>query len=137
VIGLPSTKDAGLDFALQSPRLLTEDLPKHFRLEIAKSSALGPYREACKSLAQEELRQIHRDIALVSAENRILEKVTHHTTTHYPDARFPQRMWDKMEVIYGVGCFKDKDFYEDTLKHHPGLRIRIKYGVKGQELLRK
>jgi len=138
VSDLPSTKDAALDFVVEAgPRAFTDDLPKILRLEIAKSSALGAYREACKRIAQAEIEEIHRQIAIVSKENRILEKTAHHTRSHTPAYRIPVMMWLKMEDIYGVGCWRDNDFIEDTLKHHPGLRINVKYGTRGQELLKR
>jgi hypothetical protein len=136
-MSLPSTKPEDPAPLLEAgPRALV-DLPKMFRLELAKSSALGPYREAAKSLSQAELAEIHREIEFVSKQNREIEKTAHHTRSHYPESRIPMSMWIKMEDIYGKGCWEDHDFMQDTLQCHPGLRIRIKYGVRGQELLRK
>ena len=134
---MPSTGDAALDFALEAgPRTFTDDLPKHLQLEIAKNSALGPYLEAVKKMAQTEIAEIHREIDRVSIENRLIEKHSKATRTHIPHCRIPASMWLKMEDIYGQGCWKDENFMEDTLRHHPGLRINVKRGIRGQEYVK-
>ncbi len=84
------------------PRGFGPHVSKDVRFAIAKSSALGPYRDACLLLAQNQV----------------------------------QLLWDFFEEIYGQGCWQDKDFMEDVLKHHPELRIRVKRGIRGQEYLR-
>jgi hypothetical protein len=69
-------------------------------------------------------------VGLVSAQNRLIEQ----EITDYPgrlgsyvlDYRIPTGMYLKFRDIYGWDCWRDKDFVEDTLKHHPGLRINIK-----------
>jgi hypothetical protein len=131
---LPSTGDAALDFALEAgPRALTPDLPLAARLAIAKSSALGPYKEACKQMAQEQLARVHADMERVCMENRVIERTSKALPTFIPYCRFPVSFVDEMEKIYGIGCLSDNDFREDTLKHHPGLRINVRRGIKGQE----
>lgn len=129
---LPPTGDAGLDFALEAgPRAFTADLPKHLRFEIAKSSALGAYTEAVGMLLQDQVARMHAQIKQIGRENRRIERKA--TSTHIPYCRIPQLVWDFFEAIYGDGCWKDNDFMEDFLKHHPGCRIVVKRGIRGQE----
>ena len=126
------TGETPLDFVIDAgPRALTPDVPQHIRLELAKTSALGPYREACKLLAQRELEEIHKEIEFVSLENSIIDWKA--TRTHIPEYRIPISMYEKMEAIFGQGCWQDKDFVEDTLRHHPGLRVKVKRGIHGQQ----
>jgi hypothetical protein len=130
------TGDETLDFVLGAgPRALTADTPQHIRLEIAKSSELGPYREACKLLAQQEIVEMHKEIELVSIENQSTDWQA--TRTYIPAYRIPLGMYLKMEGIYGKGCWQDKDFVEDTLKHHPGLSITVKRGIHGQQYVKR
>lgn len=131
---LPSTGDPALDATIQAgPRAFDADLPKHLRFEIAKSAALGPYRDACKDLAQRQVALMHEQIKQIGRENRLIERKA--TSSHVPYCRIPQLVWDFFEAIYGEGCWKDKDFMEDFLKHHPECRIRVKRGIRGQEYL--
>jgi hypothetical protein len=124
--------DESVKFVLEAgPRALTSDTPEHIRLEIAKSSELGPYREACKLLAQQELVEMHKEVELVSIENQSTDWQA--TRTYIPAYRIPLGMYRKMEGIFGLGCWQDRDFVEDTLKHHPGLRINVKRGIHGQQ----
>ena len=129
---LPSTGDAALDFAIEAgPRAFTEDLPKHLRLEIAKSKAHGAYKDALLHLAQNQVALMHAEIRQIGRENRRIERKA--TSTHIPYCRIPQLVWDFFEVIYGEGCWKDNDFMEDFLKHHPECRIIVKRGIRGQQ----
>ena len=128
-----TTGDAVLDFMLEAgPRTFTEELatPER-RFAIAKTTALGPYLEAVKDLAQHQVALIHREIERVSIENRTIDWKS--AGTHAPYFRVPALLYDFFECIYGTGCWRDKDFVEDTLKHHPGLRVIVKRDSKGQE----
>lgn len=129
----PTTGDAVLDFMLEAgPRAFMPELAdKQLRLSIAKSSALGPYKEAVTKLAQKQVELIHDEIRRVSIENATTDWKS--GGTHTPYFRVPQLLYDFFECIYGEGCWRDKDFVEDTLKHHPGLRVTVKRGVNGQE----
>lgn len=132
---LPTTGDPALDATIEAgPRALDPDLPKHLRFEIAKASALGAYRDACLHLAQAQVAIMHEQIRQIGRENRRIERKA--TPTHIPYCRIPQLVWDFFESIYGQGCWKDEDFMEDFLKHHPECRIRVKRGIRGQEYLR-
>jgi hypothetical protein len=135
---LPSTGDAALDLPLEAgPRAFTPDLPVDVRLEIAKSSTLGPYREACKRLAQEELARVHADIERACRENRIIEQNSKATPTFIPYCRFPVSLVKAMEALYWIGCMSEEYFREDTLNHYPGLRLVIKRGIRGQEYVNR
>ncbi len=116
------------------PRGFGPHVSKDVRFAIAKSSALGPYRDACLLLAQNQVALMHAEIRQIGRENRRIERKA--TSTHIPYCRIPQLLWDFFEEIYGQGCWQDKDFMEDVLKHHPELRIRVKRGIRGQEYLR-
>lgn len=126
------TGEESLDFVIDAgPRALTPDVPQHIRLELAKTSVAGPYLDACKLLAQHELEEIHREIEFVSLQNSTIDWMA--TGTHIPEYRIPVSMWEKMQAIFGEDCWQDKDFVEDTLKHHPGLRVIVKRGIHGQQ----
>jgi hypothetical protein len=131
----PGSGDVVLDFMLKAgPRVFTPELAtKEVRLAIAKSSALGPYRDALKDLAQRQVALIHAEIARVSRENREIEKHSKACRAFIPYYRKPLLLHAWMEVCYGEGCWADEDFVEDVLKHHPGLRINVKRGIRGQE----
>jgi hypothetical protein len=131
------TGDADLDFVIEAgPRAFTPDLPVHLRLEIAKSSVLGPYREACRQFAQSQVALMHKEIAALSEENRRIEQSQEFMATNglgYPYYRKPVSVHYLFEELYGYGCWQDEGFVEDFLKHHPGLRIRTTRGTRGQE----
>jgi hypothetical protein len=128
-----NTGDPVLDFLLVAgPRTVTPDVPKHILEEIRIRPALGWYKQAMLGLAQEEQASILRDVERISQENRLIE----HKAVNglgLPYARFPLSMVAKFEAIYGKGCWRDKEFVEDTLKHHPGLQLIVKRGTRGQE----
>lgn len=113
------------------PRGLAPDVPKHVRFAIAKSSALGAYKNACLQLAQNQVAMMHAEIRQIGRENRRIERKA--TSTHIPHCRIPILVWDFFEEIYGQGCWKDNDFMEDFLRHHPECRINVKRGIRGQE----
>jgi hypothetical protein len=113
------------------PRGLTPDVPNHVRFAIAKSSALGPYKEACLQLAQNQVAIMHEEIREIGRQNRRIERKA--TSSHVPYCRIPPTVWHYFESIYGEGCWKDNDFMEDFLKHHPECRIVVKRGIRGQE----
>lgn len=127
------TGDKVVDLALEAgPRMFGPDLPAHARETIAKSAALGNYRGAVKRMAQAELAEMHREIEFVSRQNREIEfKAT--DGLGVPEYRIPVSVHFKMEALFGTGCWQDEDFVEDFLKHHPGLRINVTRGTRGQE----
>ena len=127
------TGNKDLDFVLEAgPRALTPHVSASVRLEIAKSSELGPYKESLKLLAQEQQAQIWREIEAISAENhRIDWKASNGLGVPY--ARFPPLLIEHFKLLYGEECWPDEDFIEDILKHHPGLRCKVKRGTRGQE----
>jgi hypothetical protein len=129
----PDTKDPILDFLIEAgPRVFTPEMAsKEVRFAIAKSSQLGPFREALQCLAQKQVALMHQLIGQVSRENAAIDWKS--AGSHVPYFRVPQLMWDFFEAIYGEGCWQDEDFVEDTLKHHPGLRVVVKRGSKGQQ----
>lgn len=118
------------------PRGLSADVPKHVRLAIAKSSALGAYKDACLLLAQNQVALMHSEIREIERQNRKIEASQEFKASNglgYPYYRKPVLVHYFFEEIYGEGCWKDEDFVEDFLKHHPGLRIKVTRGTKGQE----
>jgi hypothetical protein len=128
-----------LGFALEAgPRAFTPDLTQALRLEIAKAGKHGPYMDALLCLAQHQVALIHAAIAAVSADNRRIEATEEFKAANglgCPWYRKPQLLHDFFEAIYGDGCWQDKDFVEDVLKHHPGLRIKVTRGTRGQQYL--
>jgi hypothetical protein len=131
---LSSAEAAALQFAIEAgPRAFDPDLPTNVRLEIAKSTGLSYYKEAAKKIAEEQWLRIKHAVFMTGLENRLIEKDAHATRSHIPHCRIPLEMHQAFEAIWGQGCWKNDDFLEDTLKHHPELRINVKYGTKGQE----
>ena len=130
-----NAEKSNLDFVIEGgPRLFTPDVPKSVRFEIAKSSALGPYKDACLLLAQRQVALMHEAIKQTGRENRSIERKA--TSSHIPHCRIPLLVWDFFEAIYGDGCWQDKDFMDDFLHHHPECKIVVKRGIHGQEYLR-
>lgn len=129
------TGDPVLDFVLDAgPRAFTPELAsKEVRFAIAKSGALGAYKDALQHLAQHQVALIHAAIEEVGRQNRIIEKESKATRAFLPYYRKPILLHDFFEVIYGEGCWQDEDFVEDVLRHHPELRINVKRGIRGQE----
>jgi hypothetical protein len=129
------TGDPVLDFVLEAgPRAFTPELAtKEVRFAIAKTGALGAYKDALQHLAQHQVALIHAAIREVGRQNRIIEKESKATRAFLPYYRKPLLLHDFFEAIYGEGCWKDNDFVEDVLKHHPELRINVKRGIRGQE----
>jgi len=107
---------------------------KTFRLELAKSCAQGPYLEACKQIAQQEVADMHAEIEALSIAIAATDWKA--SKTHIPYCRIPASVIQKMKDIYGDDCWRDEDFLEDFLKHHPGLRVNVKRGMRGQEYVR-
>jgi hypothetical protein len=134
---LPSTGDAVLDFVIEAgPRALTPDVPLEVRLEIAKLDPDGPYRIAVRELSQDRVAHMHRLIDLVSQDNRRIEATQEFKACNglgYPWYTKPVEVHHYFEALYGTGCWQDEDFVEDFLKHHPGLRIKVTRGTKGQQ----
>jgi hypothetical protein len=85
-------------------------------------------------MAQEQVAEIHAEIRRIGIENRSVDWKA--TKTFVPYARIPERMHRMFEYEYGRGCWKDNDFLEDVLKHHPELRVPVKRGMHGQEYVR-
>jgi len=134
VSNLPSTKDAALDFAAEAgPRIFAE-LPTDVRKEVVVVSP--NYKATLKRMAQWQWARIKWDVERTCIENRIIEKESKATHTFLPYCRFPISMVAAFEAIWGEGCLQNEEFREDTLKHHPGLRLHIKRGIRGQEYLR-
>jgi hypothetical protein len=77
---------------------------------------------------------MHAEIREIGRQNRLIERKA--TSTHVPYCRIPPRVWRAFERIYGEGCWEDKDFMEDFLKHHPECRVIVKRGIRGQEYVR-
>jgi len=128
---LPSTGDAALDFVLEAgPRALAA-LPREQRLAIAKSGSLGAYKEALRLMAAAEVEEMHKEILYLSIQNAATDWKA--TRAFIPYCRIPLSVNLKMRDIYGEDCWKDDDFLEDFLDHHPGLRVRVKRGTRGQE----
>jgi hypothetical protein len=135
---VPPVSDTGdkvLDFVLEAgPRAFTPELAtKEVRFAIAKTVALGAYRDALQHLAQNQVALIHAAIREVGRQNRKIEKESKATRAFLPYYRKPLLLHDFFEAIYGEGCWKDNDFVEDVLKHHPELRINVRRGIRGQE----
>lgn len=134
---LPSTGHAALDFVLEAgPRAFSLDLPIEMRLEIAKLDPEGPYRMALRELSQSRVAHLHHLIDLLSADNRRIEATEEFKACDglgYPWYRKPAEVHDYFEALYGVGCWQDEDFVNDFLKHHPGLRIKVTRGTRGQQ----
>lgn len=128
---LPSTGDAALDFVIEAgPRALSA-IPPSRRLAVAKTGTLGPYKEALRLLAAAEVEEMHREILRVSIENAATDWKA--SQAYIPYCRIPLSVIYKMQDLYGQDCWKDKDFTEDFLDHHPGLRVQVKRGIRGQE----
>jgi hypothetical protein len=102
------------------------------RRVIAQSTSLGYFKTALLTLAIAEQAEIFREIDRISRENRMIEWQAK-DGIGVPAYRLPPALYLRFEDIYGVGCWQDEDFVEDTLRHHPGLRIEVKRGVNGQE----
>lgn len=118
------------------PRAFTPFVSPSVRLEIAKSSSLGPYKESLKLVAQEELKLLHHEIRQISRENARTDwKAMNGFGVPY--ARFPPRLIEHFKMLYGEECWPDTEFIEDILKHHPGLRVKVKYGTRGQEYVKR
>lgn len=128
-------EDVLLDFMLHAgPRVFTPELAtKEVRFAIAKSSALGAYKDALQHLAKRQVALIHAEIREVGRQNREIEKNSKACRAFLPYYRKPLILHDFFEVIYGEGCWQDEDFVEDVLKHHPELRINVRRGIRGQE----
>src|SRR5262245_40510152 len=128
---LPSTGDAALDSVLETgPRALSY-IPREARLAIAKSGQLGPYKEALRLMAAAEVEERHRENLRFSIENAVIDWKA--TQDYIPYCRIPLSVIYKMRDLYGADCWRDEDFTEDFLDHHPGLRVQVKRGIKGQE----
>lgn len=124
---------AALDFVVEAgPRAFTPMVPASVRLEIARSSQLGFYREALKTLAQNEVALIHAEIRAIGQENRRTERKAVNGIG-VPYARFPLRLIEHFKMMYGDDCWPNEEFMEDCLKHHPELRIKVTRGTRGQE----
>jgi hypothetical protein len=129
------TGNPELDFVLEAgPRAFTPAVSASVRLEIAKSSELGPYRDSLKLMAQNELALLHHEIEQISRENHATDWKA--SKIGVPYARFPPRLIEHFKMLYGEACWPDDEFIEDILKHHPGLRVKVKYGTKGQEYVK-
>jgi len=134
---LPETGDAGLDFIIDAgPRAFTPELPIELRLEIAKLDSDGPVIAAMRKLSRDRVAHMHRLIDLVSQDNRRIEATEEFKATNglgYPWYRKPAEVHHYFEALYGQGCWEDEAFVNDFLKHHPGLRIRVTRGTRGQQ----
>ena len=73
---------------------------------------------------------IEDECKLIGIENKLDRQATR---SHVPYYRRGMYMTFIYELLFGEGCWQDDDFVEDTLKHHPELRCKVKYGTKGQE----
>ena len=123
--------DAALDFVLEAgPRTLWI-LPPERRLALAKSSQHGAYWEALRLMAAQEVAYMHAEIDFVC--KRIAATDWQATRAFIPYCQIPITAREKMRDIYGPDCWDDNDFLEDFLDHHPGLRIKVKRGIHGQE----
>lgn len=131
------TGNPAIDHLLEcGPRAFDADVPASVRDEITGARALGWYNQALLGMAQNEVAEMHREIAFVSKQNREIENTQEFKACDgigYPTDRIPVSVHLKMEDIYGIGCWKDPAFKEDFLKHHPGLRIKVTRGTRGQE----
>lgn len=126
------TGDPVLDFHLEAgPRALTPETPERVRLEIAKSSAFGAYKDACRLLAQHQVALMHEQIRQIGIENQSTDWQA--TRSHLPYFRVPPLVWHFFEAIYGEGCWQDEEFTEDFLKHHPECRVPVKRGINGMQ----
>jgi hypothetical protein len=114
------------------PRAFVSDLPKEVRDEIAQSSSLDWYKNALTLIAQEQRRQMFSDIRAIGRENRRTERKAINGLG-LPYARIPFSVIELFKALYGEDCWKDADFMEDFLKHHPECKFRVKYGTRGQE----
>jgi hypothetical protein len=112
-------------------KVLMADMPRHLQFEIAKTSEGGAYAAGLRLLAPWMLERIRVECEVIGIENKANERQA--TRSHVPYYRKPQFMHDIFELIFGEGCWQDEEFVEDTLKHHPELRCKVKYGTKGQE----
>jgi hypothetical protein len=130
---------------MELPNLLASLGPRAFMRElatpeicrvIAKSTALGYFKTALLGMAQNEQAELFDEIAEISRRNRLIENTAEFKAANgfgYPSHRIPLGMWMRFEDIYGEGCWGDPEFVEDTLRHHPGLRIKVTRGTRGQE----
>lgn len=114
-------------------KVLSEDMPRHLQFEIAKSSAEGAFAYGQRLLAPWMIARIDMECKIIAIENQQDRQATN---SHVPYYRKPEFMHHCYEVIFGDGCWQDEDFVEDTLKHYPGLRCKVKYGTKGQEYVK-
>jgi hypothetical protein len=116
---------------LFAQKVLSEGLAGSVRFELAKKSEEGAYAAGLRLLAPWMIQAIQEQCKIIGIENRANERQA--TASHVPYYRKPQLMHDCFELIFGEGCWQDEDFVEDTLKHHPELRCKVKYGIHGQE----
>lgn len=114
-------------------KVLSADMPRKLQFEIAKTSREGAFAYGQKLLAPWMIARIKAEYEFVSIQNQQDRQATN---SHVPECRIPEFMYHCYEVIFGDGCWRDKDFMEDTLRHFPGLRCKVKYGTKGQEYVK-
>jgi len=119
------------DFLAYAHKIVSEDAPKHLQLEIAKASKEGAFAYGRKLLAPWMKEMIDLEAQIISIENHQQERQA--TNSHVPYYRRGRYMTFCYEMVFGEGCWQDNDFVEDTLRHYPGLRCKVKYGTKGQE----
>lgn len=129
---------------METPEAIAACGPKAFQSEVASpevrrainsSPALRWYRDALVGMAQREQAEMFAEIEHVGRENREIERCA---TNGFglPYYRCPLSVRMRFEDLYGEGCWKDEAFVEDFLKHHPGLRVKVTRGTKGQEYRR-
>jgi hypothetical protein len=112
-------------------KILAEDAPRRLQFEIAKTSAGGAVAYGFRLLAPWMIERINKEAEVVGIQNRSNERQA--TQSHVPECRIPEFMYHCFEAVFGDGCWRDEDFREDTLRHYPMLRCKVKYGTKGQE----
>lgn len=124
--------DAPALAALGPKCFISEFATPEMRMEIARSQSLSWYREGIKVIAQDEQAQMLAEVANVCRENREMESKASNGLG-LPYYRCPLSVRLRFEDIYGEGCWNDEAFVEDFLKHHPGLRLKVTHGTRGQE----
>lgn len=106
---------------------ITMFTPRDVRVEISRAPALQSHRDELVRGAR--CRQVlmlvrQRMIKAVSdmLEHRHIEGLGRKIATIDPD------IYAQMELQYGQGCWRDKDFLADTLEKNPHLRVRCEPG---------
>lgn len=116
--------------------LIAELATPEVRAAIARTPSLGWYRQALVGMAQAEQAQMFAEVEQVCAENRAIENTQEFKAVNglgYPYYRCPLSVRLRFEDLYGIGCWQHNDFVEDFLKHHPGLRLKVTRGTRGQQ----